>query len=152
MSTTLNFLSVSRSWAIHFIDMKNSNVIFNFKTPSKQVTSTLSELPYFCPGKLKQLSPCWTSRNLHVSINNSFEQEYIVECKCTKVKNDDNYVSLYLATFECDTKAYATIVDANGEVWCDHLCLIWNDKTNPDSLWQIGFSKNIPQDTQGSFI
>lgn len=146
MSVTINFLSVARSWAIHFIDTKDTNVIFHFNTPSKEVTQMLSEMPYFCPGKLKQLSPCWTSRNLHLSKDDGLHQDYIVECKCRKETRNENFKTLNLCVLENEKKAYATILDCFGNVWCDKLCLEWSDKFSPDSLWQISFSKNIPKD------
>jgi len=147
MDLPLTFFVVARSWAIHSIDKKDINVLLHLDTPNKELTHTLSEIPYFCPNKIHALSPFWNSRNIHMSTQNSKmnykKDNYKIEFECLKDKNKP-FVNLFLHLFHCDQQAYCVLFDDKDNLWDDKLCLQWKDKSDPDSLWSVCFASNIP--------
>lgn len=150
MNFPLPFFSVSRSWAIHFSDSFEENFVLHLDTPSKEITNVLSELPYFCPNKMHPLSVYWKSRNVHLSTQESKQNKendkYKIEYECTKNKNM-SHIHLYIKMFECFNHLYCALFDENNNIW-GNLCLKWDEKTNPDSLWSICFPTNIPQNAK----
>lgn len=135
--------SVARSWAIHFIDAKLPCALLEMQTESKQFAALLSDLPYYCPNTLTKLSPSWTSRRIHFSRDKSYKQDYVIHFH--KNENDtEKKPFLRLHFYENDDSAFATIIDEQGRVWSDDCCLMWREKRDANSLWNVCWVSSTP--------
>jgi len=146
MMIPLNMQLVARSWAIHCIDAKIPNACLEMPTETKQEAAILSEIPYHCPNTLTQLSPNWTSRRMHFSRDKSCQQEYVIHFyKDGDLTKNKKFLKLYF--YENENSAFATILDEKGQVWIDDLCLVWRDKQDENSLWNVSRIWSTPFST-----